>query len=141
MEIGFNSGFSALLMLFSNPNMHLTCLDLGEHKYTLPCYIKLKETFGNRLNILVGDSKKTLPNVYDVYDLIHIDGGHATEVANSDILNSYRLSKQGTILIMDDYDFDNLYRLWNIYIEKYKLKPLDINVYSCPHHDIKYCIK
>jgi lipopolysaccharide biosynthesis glycosyltransferase len=138
MEIGFNSGFSTLLMLISNPNINITCFDLGEHKYTIPCYEKLKETFGDRINITIGDSTKTLQNVNDIYDLIHIDGGHSTEVADSDIINSYRLSKKGTILIMDDYDFTNLHNLWDSYIIKYNLKILDIGVYITSHHDIKY---
>ena len=138
MEIGFNAGFSTLLMLLTNSNMHINCFDLGEHKYTIPCYEKLKETFGERINITLGDSTKTLLNVTDMYDLIHIDGGHSSEVANSDIINSYRLSKKGTILIMDDYNFPNLHNMWDSYIIKYNLKKLDINVYNSPHHDIKY---
>ena len=138
MEIGFNSGFSTLLMLISNPNINITCFDLGEHKYTIPCYEKLKETFGDRINITIGDSTKTLQNINDNYDLIHIDGGHSTEVADSDIINSYRLSKKGTILIMDDYDFPNLHNLWDSYIIKYNLKILDIGLYITSHHDIKY---
>lgn len=138
MEIGFNSGFSALLMLLTNPYMNLTCFDLGEHSYTLPCFLKLKETFGNRINIILGDSTKTLANINEKYNLIHIDGGHSTEVAESDILNSYRLSTPGTILIMDDYDFPNLHILWDQSILKYKLHPLDILTYDSSHHDIKY---
>jgi len=141
MEIGFNSGFSTLLMLMTNPNIHMTCFDLGEHKYTMPCYEKMKETFGDRIHIITGDSTKTLETVSVTYDLIHIDGGHQTEVANSDIINSYRLSKQGTILIMDDYDFHNLKSLWDSYINKYNLKQLNINLYNSPHHDIKYVCK
>jgi len=121
MEIGFNAGFSTLLMLLTNSNINITCFDLGEHKYTIPCYEKLKETFGERLNIIIGDSIKTLQNINCIYDLIHIDGGHSDEVADSDIINSYKLSKQGTILIMDDYDFENLHKLWDMYIIKYKL--------------------
>ena len=88
MEIGFNAGFSTLLMLLTNPNINITCFDLGDHKYTMLCYNKMKETFGNRINIIIGDSTKTLPNINDKYELIHIDGGHSTEVANSDIVNS-----------------------------------------------------
>ena len=140
MEIGFNSGFSTLLMLLSNPHMCISCFDLGEHKYTLPCYEKLKETFGNRIKITIGDSTKTLPKVNDIYDLIHIDGGHSTTVATNDILNSYRLSNKGTILIMDDYDFPNLHHLWNSYITKYNLQKLHINIYHSPHHDVKYIL-
>ena len=142
MEIGFNSGFSALLMLLTNPDICLYCFDLGEHKYTRPCFEKLKETFGDRINITFGDSTQTLPNVNDFwFDLIHIDGGHSTEVANSDITNSFRLSKQGTILIMDDYDFLNLHNIWDEFVVKFNLNKMQINVYNSPHHDIKYVCK
>ena len=138
MKIGFNSGFSTLLMLISNPNICISCFDLGEHRYTIPCYERLKETFGDRINITIGDSTKTLQNVNGNYDLIHIDGGHSTEVATCDIVNSYRLSKKGTILIMDDYDFPNLHNLWDSYINAYNLKALNINLYDSPHHDVKF---
>jgi predicted O-methyltransferase YrrM len=141
MEIGFNSGFSVLLMLLSNPNIKITCFDLGEHKYTLPCYEKLKETFKNRIELIIGDSVKTLPTIIDIYDLIHIDGSISTEIAASDIINSYRLSKQGTIIILNDYNFDNLYHLWNNYVNIYSLRPLNINVHHSPHHDVKYVVK
>ena len=138
MEIGFNAGFSSLLFLLSNPNLQLTCFDLGEHSYTIPCYEKLKETFGERINLIIGDSTQTVKNHSDVFDLIHIDGGHSTEVATCDIINSYRLSKSGTILIMDDYNFGNLRELWDTYINKYELKKVSINIYDSIHHDIKY---
>lgn len=142
LEIGFNSGFSALLMLLSNSNMKLTCIDLGDHSYAMPCYYKLKETFGDRINIIFGNSAIVLQNMKDCdYDLIHIDGGHGTGIAASDIVNSYRLSKQGTIIIMDDYDFHNLHQLWDEYINIFNLKTLDINLYNSPHHDVKYIIK
>ena len=138
MEIGFNAGFSALLMLLSSPSISLNCFDLGEHKYTMPCFQKLKETFGDRINITLGDSRETLQNENGLYDLIHIDGGHSTDVAESDIINSYRLSKQGTLLIMDDYDFHNLHHLWDNYIVKFNLKTPEMILFHSPHHDIKY---
>ena len=141
MEIGFNSGFSTLLMLISNPEIKITCFDLGEHKYTLPCYEKIKNLFDDRIEIIIGDSMKTLPLVDEKYDLIHIDGGHSKEVAESDILQSYRLSKDKTILIMDDYDFPELHELWDQYIEKLNLHNLQIKLYSSPHHDIKYVLE
>jgi predicted O-methyltransferase YrrM len=136
MEIGFNSGFSTLLMLISNLNLNITCYDLGEHKYTIGCYQILKELFKNRINIIIGDSRNTLLLDNNKYDLIHIDGGHSTEIAENDIINSYKLSKEKTIIIMDDYDFYNLHLLWDKYIIKYHLKSLD--VYKTPYHDIKY---
>lgn len=138
MEIGFNSGFSALLMLLSNPHITLTCMDLNEHKYTYPCFLQLQKTFGDRIRIILGDSTSTLPLMSDVYDVIHIDGGHSTYVAESDIIQSYRVSRKGTVLIMNDYDFENLHSLWDTYVAQYKLARLDTCVYPTPHHDIKY---
>lgn len=137
MEIGFNSGFSTLLMLMANPRMKITCFDLGLHSYTMPCYEKLRETYGDRLTIHLGDSTQTLPGHNAEYDLIHIDGGHETEVARSDIENSYRLSRPGSVLIMDDYDYTNLHVLWNEYVAKLTLTSLDIQLYKTPHHDIR----
>jgi predicted O-methyltransferase YrrM len=141
MEIGFNAGFSTLLMLLTNSDMKILCFDLGDHTYTMPCYLKLKETFGNRINIIIGDSTRTVKHINDKYDLIHIDGGHSFNVATSDILHSYRLSKQGTILIFDDYDFNGLHQLWDNVVEQYNLKPLHIYVYETHRHDIKYVEK
>jgi len=138
LEIGFNAGFSTLLILLSNPNLHIACIDLGIHNYTLPCYKKIKEMFGDRINLIIGDSTKMLPALTSTYDLIPIDGGHETEVATSDITNSYKLSKNNTIIIMDDYDFQELHTLWDTYVKTYNMLSLDINTYDSPHHDIKY---
>lgn len=138
MEIGFNAGFSTLLMLISNPRLHIDCFDLGEHRYTMPCYLKLKEIFGNRLKLKIGNSVEILANHQSKYDLIHIDGGHSVEVASSDIENCYRFSNKGTILIFDDYDFPHLHTLWDKYINNLNLKNLVTNVYECPLHDAKY---
>ena len=140
MEIGFNAGFSTLLMLVSNPNITISCFDLGEHSYTKPCFEKLQELFPDRLTIIYGDSTKTLPLVSsDIkYDMIHIDGGHSTDVAENDIIYSYSLCKQGTILIMDDYNFSNLHQLWDTYIKKLNLKSVDMLIYPTPFHDVKF---
>ena len=141
MEIGFNAGFSAALILFSNPDVHLTCVDLGLHRYVLPCYQKMKETFGDRIEMIIGDSTLTLPFLMNKqYDLIHIDGGHTHEVALSDIQNSYRLSKNETILIMDDYDYPHLRTLWDEFVISNNLISVE-NVYQTEYHNIKSVVK
>ena len=141
MEIGFNSGFSTLLILMSNPNVKITCYDLGEHTYTLPCFNKLKATFGDRIQLIIGDSRDTLIKDNSKYDLIHIDGCHWEYIAESDIIQSYRLSKPGTILIMDDYNHDfedgDLHELWDRYVELYKLQPVQKKLIPTPLHDVK----
>lgn len=141
MEIGFNAGFSSLLMLITNPYIELTCFDLGFHTYMLPCFYKLRETFGNRINLIKGDSVETLKNhliTNKKYDLIHIDGGHSEFVATNDIENSYKLSKKGTIFIMDDTDFHELNVIWNNKVIEYKLENINTTIDATEYHDIKY---
>tara|TARA_B110000208_G_scaffold69701_1_gene89922 strand:+ start:20 stop:1387 length:1368 start_codon:yes stop_codon:yes gene_type:complete len=137
MEIGFNSGFSALLMLMTNENITLKCYDLGEHAYTRPCFEKIEEAFPGRISILYGNSIETVVNETEKFDIIHIDGGHSVDVARSDIKNSYKLVNDNAILIFDDYDFPNLKKLWDEYVIEYNLRQLDFNIYPSPHHDIK----
>lgn len=138
MEIGFNAGFSTLLMLMSNPNVHITCIDNGEHAYVIPCFNKLKETFGNRISLIIGDSRKVLPTMHATYDLIHIDGGLSDETVLLDIVNSYRMSRERTVFIMNDYNFDNVHKMWDNKVREYDLKEVNMRLYVSPHHDIRY---
>ena len=79
-------------MIISNPNLKITCIDLGEDKYTTLCYNKIKETFGDRINLIIGDSKKTLPTINNHFELIYINDGHCIDLVESYIINSYKLS-------------------------------------------------
>lgn len=122
LEIGFNAGFSALLMLLTNPNIKITCVDICTHKYTMLCFNKMKEFFGDRINIISGSSVYVLPTLIgNKYDMIHIDGCHLVNIAEHDIRNSLKLCKKGTLLIMDDTDDINLLKLWLKYALQYKL--------------------
>lgn len=122
LEIGFNAGFSALLMLLSNSSIKITCVDICDHSYTQPCFKKLKELFHERIELIQGDSTNILPTlIYNKYDLIHIDGCHIVEIAEKDIQNSLKLCKSGTILIMDDTERKDLMDLWIKYCKMYKL--------------------
>lgn len=140
MEIGFNSGFSSLLMLVSNPSIKVTCYDIASHTYTLPCFEQIKKTFGDRIDLIIGDSTKTLLSTSDVYDLIHIDGSHDPDVAAQDVENCYRCSKVNTIFIFDDYNFLN--KLWDFYVDKFSLVNFESpSIQKTKYHDIKIRIK
>ena len=141
LEIGFNSGFSALLMLMSNPNLHLTCMDIAEHKYTLPCFNVLKEMFGERITFIQGDTLETLPHITDTFDLIHIDGGHSDEMVINDIEHSYRIATNKTILLMDDYEFPNIADKWNNFVQENKLLGLSSYFFPTPNHDARIVFK
>jgi len=123
LEIGFNEGFSTLLMLLTNENINITCVDICEHSYTKMCFQKLQQIFGNRLRLLPGSSVEVVPTLIgNTYDLIHIDGCHLVNIAELDIINCLKLCKSGTLLIMDDTDGIELYNLWHHYVKKYNLQ-------------------
>jgi Lipopolysaccharide biosynthesis proteins, LPS:glycosyltransferases len=138
LAIGFNAGFSSLLILNSNKNIKLTCVDICQHKYAIPCFNKLKEDFGDRIELIQGSSDQILPTLSDKnYDLIHIDGSHDANITELDIINSFNLSKPGTVFIMDDTNFHYLKVLWDKYVNFYKLKNPDFHICPTIHHDIK----
>lgn len=107
LEIGFNAGHSALLALLANPSLRYTGVDLGEHRYTQPCFDLLKSRFGDRVELLIGDSRDVLPVLRRTgrsFDLYHVDGGHGFDVAHSDICNVLDFCKSGGALLVDDTD-------------------------------------
>jgi Methyltransferase domain len=143
LEIGFNSGFSAALMLISNPNLKLTCVDIGIHNYVIPCYEQLKKDFGDRITLHIGDSTRVLPELVNSslkYDLIHIDGSHDVDIAEKDIVYTYRVSNVGTVIIMDDMNLEQyhypLVQLWVKYLNIYNYAEVDFQLYSCRWHDV-----
>jgi mannosyltransferase OCH1-like enzyme len=137
LEIGFNSGFSAVLLLNSNPNINLTCVDICIHSYSIPCYNKIKEFYGDRINLQIGSSVDVVPKLPKLYDLIHIDGAHQYSIALEDIINSYYISSRKSILIMDDYDIPVLNNLWNEYSKIFNLTDLSFDIFINPYQSIK----
>jgi predicted O-methyltransferase YrrM len=125
LEIGFNSGFSTLLMLMTNPNIKVTCVDICEHRYTLPCYGWISNKFPGRIEFIKGKSEDVLPKLIQqnrLYDMIHIDGGHGLSPLFHDIQNSIKMSKHNTILVMDDYEQQHIKIFWDLTIDYYKLE-------------------
>jgi hypothetical protein len=141
LEIGFNSGFSALLILLSNPTIKITCVDIATHKYTIPCFEQIKKDFGDRIELLVGDSRRVVPTINDKFDLVHIDGGHGLDVAQDDIINTNRLLMDNAIIVMDDVNInDNSHRLaklWNNYVHVYHYTYPKFFIYRNDHQDVK----
>jgi len=107
MEIGFNAGHSAELLLENNPTLTLTSFDLGAHAYVRTAKEYINTTYPNRHTLYLGDSTVTIPKyIYDnpkkYFDVIFIDGGHEYTIANADVDNCMRLANKDTLVIIDD---------------------------------------
>lgn len=119
-EIGFNAGHSVLAMILANPNAHYVLFDLGTHAYARPCFEYLKKTFSQTaMEIFWGDSRETLAAYHKehpeaVFDLMHIDGGHRSEVYIVDWKNSLDVTSSGSLIIFDDTDTEKI----NAFLDK-----------------------
>jgi len=141
LEIGFNSGFSAVLILLSNPDIKLTCVDIGWHKYVIPCYEQIKKDFGDRIQLLIGDSRNIVPIIHDKFDLVHIDGGHSLDIAECDIINTNKLLMNNAVIIMDDVNINDtnhsLANLWLHYVSKFGYKEPSFEIYKNDYNDVR----
>jgi predicted O-methyltransferase YrrM len=109
MEIGFNAGHSAEILL-SNSNVKLTSFDLGRHHYVLSAKEYIDMHYPNRHTLILGDSTITIPNYIKnnkdtKFDFIFIDGGHDYAIAKADMENCYHLAHKDTIVALDDTIF------------------------------------
>jgi len=145
LEIGFNAGHSTALMLLANPNSKILHFDLNEHLYVKKCYEYLKAVFGEHrfIEFISGDSQKTLPEYLNSdkiksFDLIHVDGGHTDEIATSDINNTIKLLEKDGIIVIDDYNMDNLKNLVNTYKNDGILKDCSNDICYASHYDQYY---
>lgn len=107
MEIGFNAGHSAELMLENNKTLKLTSFDLGQYNYVLPGREYINQTYPGRHTLYLGDSTTTIPTFTQQYpdvkfDVIFIDGGHLYPIAKADIENCFHLAHKDTIVMLDD---------------------------------------
>lgn len=144
MEIGFNAGHSAEIFLENNKELTLTSFDLGEHGYVKTAKEYIDATYPNRHNLILGDSRITIPNYLEnnkdsKFDIIFIDGGHTYEIAKADMENCFHLAHKDTIVILDDTIFTQGWekeytirptRTWTEHLQQNKIIELNRTDYS-----------
>ena len=47
LEIGFNAGFSTLLMKMTYPEATINCVDINYHNYVIPCFNRITNDYNN----------------------------------------------------------------------------------------------
>lgn len=106
LEIGFNAGHSANIMLAANPNLKLITIDICHYLYTEKCAQHLSNIYKDRFAFYKGSSQQILKNkkANINFDFIHVDGGHGLNDFYFDIdWSEKNLSPGGRLLIDDAY--------------------------------------
>lgn len=108
LEVGLYEGRSALWIIenvLTDPTSRLTGIDLFEGKVKDRFFENLRRSgAADRATIIVEPSQIVMRRLpLESFDIIYIDGSHATPDVLEDAVLSYRLLKPGGLLIFDDY--------------------------------------
>ena len=107
LEIGFNWGYSASLIMESWSGCTLRSIDIAHHWYTKPCGDLIERAYPGRFSSIWKESHSALRDeqlAARKYDMIIVDGGHTYEIASMDIMLSFDLLSPGGLLVVDDTD-------------------------------------
>lgn len=106
MEIGFNSGVSAINFLNSTKNTIVVSFDIMLHNYCWYSKMFIDNKYPGRHILIAGDStiqvKIIAPLLGFKFDLIFIDGDHNYNSAYKDIINCKEVAHKNTMVILDN---------------------------------------
>jgi predicted O-methyltransferase YrrM len=140
IEIGFNTGVSSAYFLSARDDIKVISVDIGVHRYVNDCKKLIDAQFPNRHKLIIGDSKKIIPELNKLEprikpDLIFIDGDHGEPTPLIDARNCLALADKDTVLVMDD---TNLINGWagvlQAMCELIKTKEIDCSRVKCEYY-------
>lgn len=106
LEVGFNAGHSAVVMLDANPCLKLTAIDVAMHSYTRPCAEIIAACYPGRFSIHYGSSQNVLTTLAKEgqcdFEILHIDCGHGVKESLFDLNWMLSNAPAGCIVIVDD---------------------------------------
>ncbi|CEM00687.1 unnamed protein product [Vitrella brassicaformis CCMP3155] len=116
-ETGFNGGHSSAIFLTANPTARVISFDIGQHPYTQGNAGVLRGLYGERFQVVWGDSRNSIPYMQRMMpqlrcDLFSVDGSHSFEGALGDLLNFHRMASCRNWILMDDAGWRSVNRAW-----------------------------
>ena len=144
LEIGVYMGHSILIMLLSNPDLKITCIDIDD-TFALPAVTVLNRYFDNAITFIHSDSLEaltTLSNNKSVFDFFHVDGFHENDYIRNEFLMLINIKKNNPA--------DNIFRV--LFDDADCLQELQINIWlslnvikiirpSCPWRNVYFEIQ
>ena len=106
LEIGTYMGHSLLIMLLSNPDLKITCIDIS-NEYTFPAVTILNKYFNNAINFINSDSLSILEKIEYKFDFFHIDGHHDDNYISNEFILIKNLNNSSDIVLRIIFDDQN----------------------------------
>jgi predicted O-methyltransferase YrrM len=113
LEIGCFEGRASVFILTHLHQSKLICIDTFiDYGHQLDFEARFDSNvarFGDRVQKIRGRSAAALDCLVEAgaqFDFIYIDGSHARDDVMIDSLLAWKLSKQGTVIIWDDYEWN-----------------------------------
>ena len=95
-----------MTFLSASPRLKMISFDLATHRYASAARDALRSLFPDRIEIINGDSRDTIPAFAkergEQCDLLSVDGGHGYDVAVADLANFRALASDRNLVLMDD---------------------------------------
>ena len=140
LEIGFNAGFSTLLMKIIDPEINMTCIDINSHSYVIPSYNQICKDYKN-IKLILQNSTIALPELIEMklkFDVIHIDGSHAEKQVEKDFNFCLNLCNSKSVVIIDDTNLQNINELCEKYIDKKFVKEHVFSKFECKKYKHRF---
>lgn len=103
LEVGVYLGHSLLILLISNPNLTIDCIDV-DASFSPRAVAYLNAHFNNRIRFYLGPAKDILPQLTEKYDCVHIDADHYPDAVTEQFQLSRRLANKDAWVVFDDYE-------------------------------------
>lgn len=103
LEIGVYMGHSLLIMLLSNPELKITCIDISD-EYAKPAIKILNKYFNNQITFIKNDSLIALEKINDKFDFFHIDGCHDENYIIKEFLYCIKLNNSSDNILKIIFD-------------------------------------
>jgi hypothetical protein len=138
LEIGTYMGHSLLIMLLSNPNLKITCIDISD-EYTLPAINVLNKYFNNAITFIHSDSLSALKTLECKFDFFHIDGRHDDNYISNEFELIKHLNNNSNMLRIIFDDQGCLVKLQNELNIKYNV--INKIIPTCSWNNVYYDIQ
>ena len=104
LEVGVYVGHSLLILLASNPNLKITCIDI-DGRYSPKVVDYLNKHFNNRVTFILGDAVTSMKLLApSQFDMIHIDADHVIPAVTAQFQEARRLAQPRATIVFDDYE-------------------------------------